>query len=60
MLPDFVTVQVESNDMPKIRQLLLGKGNLMIHGQRLTIQPSQQRLLDQAGIRYEVVEPESS
>lgn len=55
MLPEFITVQIEYADLPKVRQLLLGKGNLLIHGQTLTIQPNQQRLLDQAGIKYSVI-----
>ena len=57
MLPeDTITVQVDSSDLPKARRLLLGKGNLLIQGECLTINPAQKRLLDQAGIKYDVVE----
>ena len=56
MLPeDTITVQVDSNDLPKARRLLLGKGNLLIQGEQLTISPAQKRLLDHAGIKYDVI-----
>ena len=55
MLPEFITVQIEYADLPKVRQLVIGKGNLLIQGNRLTMQPGQERLLDQAGIKYSVI-----
>lgn len=59
MIPEFITVQVEDVDLPRVRRLLIGKGNLLIQGNQLTMPPTQKTLLDQAGIKYHVVEPES-